>query len=110
MRNPPLRMQHGTMLGMHEPGGVVGVRRGLKRTTVGVLTLVCLECLWVEKLSLKYPLNGFLVFVFASSFLSCTYRLEFVMECSLVSLVACWFGFTSLSKKYVAYMLLTMKP
>ena len=62
MRNPPLRMQHGTMLGMHEPGGVVGVRRGVKRTTVGVLTLVCLECLG-GKLSLKYPLNGFLVFV-----------------------------------------------
>ena len=56
-------MQHGTMLGMHEPG-VVGVRRGVKRTTVGVLTLVCLN-VWVEsgKLSLKYPLNGFLVFV-----------------------------------------------
>jgi hypothetical protein len=30
MRNPPLRMQHGTMLGMHEPG-VVGVRKGGKK-------------------------------------------------------------------------------
>tara|TARA_B110000091_G_scaffold129794_1_gene139344 strand:- start:65 stop:301 length:237 start_codon:yes stop_codon:yes gene_type:complete len=59
MRKSPLRMQHGTMLGMHEPG-VVGVRRGVKRTTVGVLTLFCLECLG-GKLSLN--LNGFLVFV-----------------------------------------------
>ena len=32
MRNPPLRMQHGTMLGMHEPGGVVGViQEGVKK-------------------------------------------------------------------------------
>ena len=61
MRNPPLRMQHGTMLGMHEPVWL-GSGRGVKRTTVGVLTLVCLECLG-GKLSLKYPLNGFLVFV-----------------------------------------------
>ena len=95
-------MQHGIMLGMHEPGWL-GSGRGVKRTTVGVLTLVCLECLG-GKLSLKYPLNGFLVFAFASSFLSCTYRLEFVgkvvMGCSLVSLVACWFGLRH-SRKYI---------
>ena len=101
MRNPPLRMQHGTMLGMHEPG-VVGVRRGVKRTTVGVLTLVCLECLG-GKVEFEIPPERLPRFCcFASSFLSCTYRLEFVgkvvMGCSLVSLVACWFGNTSLSK------------
>jgi hypothetical protein len=46
--------------------------------------------------------------------LSCTYRLEFVskvvMGCSLVSLVASWFGFTSLSNNTFHSHLETLMP
>ena len=58
MCNPPLRMQHCTMLGMHEPGGRGWGQGGggVKRTTVGLLTSFLISLARVCCLLLKYPL------------------------------------------------------
>ena len=62
-------MQHGTMLGMHEPG-VVGVRRGVKRTTVWCTYIGLFEMFgWkVEKVEFEIPPERLPRFCFASSF------------------------------------------